>query len=183
VHSLEGALELVTSADRVARGAPVEHAALYAIWERIDSRIQELDDDVDALNPRERAFHMLFFVLDGEVDNGGLEQFFFNSSGDNVEAVLDSLVSVGAERTLAVLRSAVEAFPGSVVPRDIEKRREALASDRSKLPANLDALTKDYYGVRGELYPLLMRLVLEHRSDFALPDVPKSSASSRKRGQ
>ncbi|HEX9104424.1 MAG TPA: DUF4375 domain-containing protein, partial [Polyangia bacterium] len=51
-------------------------------------------------------------LLEGEVNNGGLHQYFFNSAGERAVATIASLEAIGAPGAAAILREAVGRFPG-----------------------------------------------------------------------
>ncbi|HYV66844.1 MAG TPA: DUF4375 domain-containing protein, partial [Myxococcales bacterium] len=48
--------------------------------------------------------------IEGEVFNGGFDQYFFNSSGDRAREALAGLELIGAKRTASVVRRAVGLF-------------------------------------------------------------------------
>jgi len=65
------------------------------------------------------------FWLVGEVMNGGIEQFLWNSSGDLAKYAKASLEEIRAERTLALLEEAMALIPGGYCE-DVEERRRRL---------------------------------------------------------
>jgi hypothetical protein len=52
--------------------------------------------------------------LEAEVNNGGFDQYFFNSSGDDAAGALEALNEIGATRTAELLRGACSRFPGAM---------------------------------------------------------------------
>jgi hypothetical protein len=69
-------------------------------------------ETLDALMPAARVIY-LAGVFDGEVMNGGIHQFFTNSSGRNVRETLAALLAMGATRAAGLLEQAVRIFPGA----------------------------------------------------------------------
>lgn len=66
--------------------------------------------------------------LEAQVNNGGFDQYFFNSSGGNAAATLDALDAVGAHKTAAIVRRACARFPGGMPPSDWNERQDVLLS-------------------------------------------------------
>ena len=64
--------------------------------------------------------------LEAEINNGGFDQFFFNSAGDRTAEVIDALSVIGATRTATIVKAAASKFPGGMPPRDQNARQEAL---------------------------------------------------------
>jgi hypothetical protein len=64
--------------------------------------------------------------LEAEVNNGGFDQYFFNSSGDEASAVIEALETVGASKTARIVRKACARFPGGMPPSDRNERQDAL---------------------------------------------------------
>ncbi|WP_083432033.1 DMP19 family protein [Atopomonas hussainii] len=61
-----------------------------------------------------------------EVNNGGFDQYFFNSPGDRVIQALAALETVGAGKTADILRRAMAKFPDGEIPSDRDQRQELL---------------------------------------------------------
>ena len=66
-------------------------------------------------------------MLIGEVNNGGLNQYFFNSSGDHTQAALDGLRELGTTNAELNFRSAVGAFGKTGPAKERTARIEQLA--------------------------------------------------------
>ncbi|HMO81211.1 MAG TPA: DMP19 family protein [Pyrinomonadaceae bacterium] len=66
---------------------------------------------------------MLVECLEGEVNNGGFDQFFFNSSGDYAKETIDALKQIGAHQTAEIVQLACDRFPHGSPPIDISLRR------------------------------------------------------------
>src|SRR4051812_7921032 len=58
--------------------------------------------------------------LEAEVNNGGFDQFFFNSAGDQTARTIGALEFIGAKHTAAIVRAAAAKFPGGMPPADRE---------------------------------------------------------------
>ena len=91
-------------------------------WKTLERRWGELG--FDALSQSEREAISLFW-LEAEVMNGGMHQYFFNSSGDGAPLAASALRSLGATRSLELLESCMAKF-GPIYPVDREKRGDML---------------------------------------------------------
>jgi hypothetical protein len=54
----------------------------------------------------------LIGALEGEVNNGGFDQFFYNNAGDNTRA----LEAIGAFKMADILKRAAAVFPAGMPP-------------------------------------------------------------------
>ena len=57
-----------------------------------------------------------------EVMNGGFDQYFYNSAGDDVDAAIEALHEIGATQTASILLGACSKFPGGMPSRDRVQR-------------------------------------------------------------
>jgi hypothetical protein len=64
--------------------------------------------------------------LAGEVMNGGFNQYFFNSAGDDAAATIEALDAIGASTTRALLVDACSKFPGGMPSSEWFQRQKAL---------------------------------------------------------
>jgi len=64
--------------------------------------------------------------LESEINNGGFDQFFFNSAGDHTEDMIRALVKIGAVHTADIVSRAASIFPSGMPPKDRDTRQELL---------------------------------------------------------
>jgi len=64
--------------------------------------------------------------LEAEINNGGFDQFFFNTSGDRTAEIIIALSSIGAVHTATIVKAACAKFPGGIPPKDKDVRQELL---------------------------------------------------------
>ena len=87
--------------------------------------------------------------LDMEVNNGGFNQYFFNSSGQNCFETLRELRKVGKSKKAELLERAIEYInPGKLSERElIENLRNRRVSelDDDNINAKLDSLDQIYF--------------------------------------
>ncbi|HEY3822482.1 MAG TPA: DUF4375 domain-containing protein [Polyangiaceae bacterium] len=75
---------------------------------------------------REEQNVYLVYVLDAEVANGGLEQFFGNSSGNCAVRTAVALEEIGLDAASKVLRTALSVFPDAGPAEDRSTRYDQL---------------------------------------------------------
>ena len=109
----------------------------------------------------------------GEVVNGGISQFFSNSSGNWVQESLAALRQIGAPLCIEVLEKSLTLFPAGIAPVERQKRCELLFAFEERDPRFLDGLTNILYqrvvaigSVPEEnLTALELAFMREHRSE------------------
>ena len=111
--------------------------------EDFDELVLSDKSDFDSLAPSTRIAYCLH-QLEAEVNNGGVYQFFSNSSGEYVPETLQALSDIGAPRTRALLEQAVAiAFPGGY-PADPTSFADALA-DFDDVADGLEPLDAQFF--------------------------------------
>ncbi|MEX0716309.1 MAG: DMP19 family protein [Planctomycetaceae bacterium] len=85
----------------------------------------ESEEDYRRLEPAERYMVDVFWLI-AETNNGGLDQYFTNQSGDHAAEVLEALRAIGATQTLAILERACNLFPNGTPSRSWEERNDQM---------------------------------------------------------
>ena len=85
------------------------------------------------------------YEFEGEVNNGGFSQYFFNSSGDHAETASRGLKEIGASQTAAMLDNAMQLFGRSGPSADRETRTAQLDKLSSKAEKQLGLLDNEFY--------------------------------------
>lgn len=91
---------------------------------------------------------VLVMNLHAEVDNGGFDQFFFNSSGDDAKDTAAALREVGLHELVKTYEQALAAFPGVPSP-DIATRRGQMTNIPSETRALWRGLEDRFYADKG----------------------------------
>ena len=92
--------------------------------------------------------------LEMEVNNGGFDQFFFNSAGDNANKTVEALKRIGAFHTSNIVQNAINRFPNNIVPKDRYERQNIL----EKISPDCEAFEvedKQFYEYQDNLSSLL----------------------------
>lgn len=103
--------------------------------------------------------------LEGEVNNGGLHQYFFNPSGDGAGLARQALADANATEVAALFDCALTAFPAAGPSPDRSQRLAELAAwgkDQFKLFSDLD----DAFYRQRTLEPAINAFIKKNANDF-----------------
>src|SRR5271165_1263369 len=106
-----------------------------------------------------------------EVDNGGLRQFFANSSGMYWWNVVTGLKLLGANQHLAALATALDVFPGSEPSLEQSERKEVLTRITAAQQAAIRSAEESIYeagGFEQLLLPRWTEYINAHPKEFFL---------------
>lgn len=92
--------------------------------------------------------------LDSEVNNGGFDQFYWNSSGDLAKEAVEGLTTIGAEERAAIVEAANSQFPSQRPSEDREERQKQLNSIQSSSGSKLGSLDTEYYTSKEDIIKL-----------------------------
>jgi hypothetical protein len=130
-----------------------------AVWAR------EAAFGVDALSAAERVF-LCVWNLEAEVNNGGFEQFFINSAGDNAAETPTALRQIGAAQAATIAEEANGVFLPSGPPTDRDARAAALERLGAPATDTLNMLDARFYKYPDNLEALLRQFVDRNREQF-----------------
>ena len=122
-------------------------------------------DTLDQLTEPQKNFYFNQ-NLEREINNGGFNQYFYNSSGDFAHETITSLRAIGAGKTAGILQKAIDQFPGSVVPKDRVKRQEVLEKIEDKANEVWEQLDQAFYKYEDNLNDLNIEYVKQNRTSF-----------------
>lgn len=122
-------------------------------------------EKIDKLNDSQKTF-LLIENLEREINNGGFNQFYFNSSGDFANETVDALIKIGANKTAEIVKKANSEFNNGTVPKDRRKRHIELEKIEEKAEEKWDNLDTQFYKYEDNLTELLIAFVLKNKSDF-----------------
>ena len=150
---------------------------LKKIWnmEDVNERIMALSEYVaekcrfgikmEKLSPPERVLFVTQNV-EMEVNNGGFSQLFYNSSGDFAGEMAEAFRAIGAEKTAAICRQALDAI-GQPLPVNRAERIELLEKIETDALTNaLDACDNAFYEYRDDLIACNDAYVMKNKADF-----------------
>lgn len=109
------------------------------------------------------------FCIDGlerEVNNGGFNQFFFNSAGDQAVQTVAALHRIGAHAAAALVERANGAFGIAGPSSDRNARQKQIESLGEQSSALWEALDNAFLEYPDALARLLQEYVRMHRAEF-----------------
>lgn len=134
----------------------------------LDTHISELceyGDDLEKLSTPQRFF---FFNqnLEREINNGGFNQYFFNTAGNFALETLASLHAIKARKTATILQAAIDQFPEGKVPSDREDRQDILENIEGTANPIWEGLNQKFYAYEDDLNQLNLDYVKSNIQDF-----------------
>lgn len=103
------------------------------------------------------------WMLDAEVNNGGFDQYYFNSAGDLAIQTVEALKTIGAVKTAVLLDCANSEFPEALPPTDRTERQRVL--DEVREIARFAALEREFYRDEENRISLLASYLKLHAGD------------------
>jgi hypothetical protein len=122
-------------------------------------------EDISKLNKHQRIFY-LNQCLEREVNNGGFNQYYFNSSGDFAEETVDSLKAIGAEKTATILSQANAVFPNGKVPASIDERQKNLEEIEESVNEQWENIEEKFMAYEDDLNSLNMAYIKNNKDRF-----------------
>ena len=119
----------------------------HRLWVSLVERVYHSSTGFDGLSQAQKLYFALG-LLEGEVYNGGFEQYFLNDSGSYYIYAEEGLIALGAFHTLELVQEAKEVlFPRVAVPVDAEERHRSLVGTLSMTTSSkkLDDLDNRYW--------------------------------------
>ena len=134
----------------------------------LDTYLCELSEYGEALEKLSESQKIFYYnqELEREINNGGFNQYFYNSSGDCAHQTIISLRQINAIKTAAILQLAIDQFPNSIVPKDQSERWEILEKIEEKAEEVWEQLDKRFLEYEDNLYDLNIEFIKQHRSSF-----------------
>ncbi len=108
-------------------------------------------------------------ALEREVNNGGYEQFFFNSSNEFASIVVDALNRIGCDDAAALTQRAIDCLQidGPISAEAIELVLEEENDEREK---RLNGCDDQYYEIAGDLAGPLLRFIKSNKDKITLTE-------------
>ncbi len=116
------------------------------------------DKDFESLNSIEKNI-LYIEMLEGQVNNGGFDQYFFNSSGEYAHETLLALKEINAPQMADLLNRAISVFPKLPIPKDTEQRREYMEDIPESISETWDKLDDEFYKYPENLEGLVIEYI------------------------
>lgn len=120
-------------------------------------------ENITKLSPEARLVYLLW-SLDGQIHNGGFQEFFFEAVGAHCHEMLEHLQTIGANNSYALLKEAIGYFPDGHIPTDQIERISTWrkACQDTAINARLDEMNNKFYAYEDNLAGLLDEYVSSH---------------------
>ena len=134
------------------------------------------DEEFDQLSAAEKTFRAIW-ELEADVNNGGFQQYYSNSSGNTAFAVSDALEEIGAPLMAKIVADANSIFPDHAPPQDWTLREDMMQEITAQHEELLDDLTAQFFQYPEDLTALLFEYVRTH--SFQIRGAAQLLASTR----
>lgn len=121
----------------------------------------------ESLSHPEKVLNSVYW-LESEINNGGFEQYYFNSSGNYAIDTPAALEDIGASRTAKIVREANAVFPGGSPPRNRDDRTEILDQISEDIQERWDELDNQFLKYEEPLEELQINYMKLNKNEFKL---------------
>jgi len=125
----------------------------------------EYGEKIEKLNSSQQTF-LFIKNLEREINNGGFNQFYFNSSGDYSQETVNALFEIGANKTAEIVKKANSEFENGTIPKNSIERRNKLELIKEKSEENWNKCDSQFYEFQDNLAELLIVFVTKNKQDF-----------------
>jgi uncharacterized protein DUF4375 len=94
-------------------------------------------------------------LFEGEVNNGGFDQFFYNSLGNETADIIEALETIEASKIADIVKRAAMRFPEGKPPKNRIARGDLLMERVSPNCDAFDDLDREFYACSEELQGFL----------------------------
>lgn len=123
------------------------------------------DKDFESLNTIEKNI-LYIDMLEGQVNNGGFDQYFFNSSGEYAHETIIALKEIKAPLMADILNRAIKVFPELPIPKDSEQRREFMEDIPESISDTWDKLDDEFYKYPENLAGLVIEYIKANKEEL-----------------
>lgn len=131
----------------------------------IDNRLVDYDNEYETVLSLPEGLIMLYttWLLEMEVNNGGFDQFFFNSSSELKDETYEGFLKIKAIKHAELLKQASKIYYSKVeIPKDIENAADIEDFIESFKSNKLNELDDLFYNIDENLSELRIRWIREN---------------------
>ena len=121
--------------------------------------------DFTELSQQEQAF-VYIDIFESELTNGGIYDFFYNTSGAYAHEVLEAYQAIGANESADLVNLAIKNFPELPVPKDVFMRRSFMENLDDSIESNWNAIENSFLNSKEDIVSLLIDYIKIHKSTF-----------------
>jgi len=107
-------------------------------------------------------------LLEAEVANGGFDQYFTNSAGNDAEVALAGLNAMGATGKAAIMERAMAVFPGGKPPAERSKRQKVMQQIEEKSESVWEKCDNEYYKLK-DIFDVALAYAKKKKAEIILP--------------
>jgi alpha-amylase/alpha-mannosidase (GH57 family) len=144
---------------------PVANDIILGAGKIISKKTNNSDDNFSNLTAAEKVF-LFIDMLEGQVNNGGFDQFFNNSSGDYTYEALNAYKEIGADKTVEIVSKAIGHFPVLPVPKDTGVRRKIMGNLDNQVSIHWGKLDDEFYKYEDDIVGLLVDYLKKNRAQI-----------------
>ncbi|MNK06019.1 hypothetical protein D3C87_239090 [compost metagenome] len=122
-------------------------------------------DEMEKLTEKQKQFYYNQ-CLEREINNGGLNQFFFNSSGNFAHLTVLSLRTINANTTADILQKAIDQFPNKEVPQNKKERQVILEQIEEVANPIWEELNQKFFVYEDDLNFLNIEFIRKNKDKF-----------------
>ena len=152
--------------ESILKNLPEDVKFLISVSENVFARSERLG--FEGLTDSEKVFFCIW-TLEAEVNNGGFDQFFFNSWGKHSVEAVDAFEKIGATKTAGIVQRANSLFKNGRPPKDRTARQKELDALSQSAKDSLSRLDNEFYEYDENLEKLLHEFVVKHHAEFLKP--------------
>ena len=108
---------------------------------------------------------VLIEELEREINNGGFNQYFFNSAGNYTVETINALKIIKSKVLSSIFQNAISRFPNGIVPINRFDRQKILLEIDKEIKLWTD-LNNEYFKYEEDIYKLLLDYINIHIKDF-----------------
>lgn len=134
----------------------------------LDSKLNEISEYGEKIEKLNESQKTVLFVenLEREINNGGFNQFFFNSSGDFTHETINALKTIKAFKTADIVTKSISVWPNQNVPKDRAKRQDILEEIEEQANPIWNECDEEFYKYQDNIVTLLLDYVKSNKTDF-----------------
>lgn len=119
-------------------------------------------ENLEKLTNGEKTIFLISEV-EGEVNNGGFDQYFYNSSGANAKEAITAFGDIGAKFTASLLANAKDIYKNGITNDGRNEPEVDLTEDQTK---KLNELDNKFYEYNDKLGDLQIKYITNHIGEF-----------------
>lgn len=134
----------------------------------LDSKLNEISNYGEEIEKLTESQKIVLFVenLEREINNGGFNQFFFNSSGDFTHETVAALKTIKAFKTADIVTKSISVWPNQDVPKDRARRQDILEQIESQGNPIWNECDEEFYKYQDNIVTLLLDYVKSNKQEF-----------------